>query len=79
MSRRCQEAIAESQVIIGYKVYVSLLGNLVRGKEVISSGMTEEIERAKCAIEYARRGKSVSLVSSGMKIRTKRVYQKIMD
>ena len=65
MSQRCQEAIAGSQVIIGYKTYVRLLGRLVNAKEVISSGMTEEIERAKCAIEHARRGKRVSLISSG--------------
>ncbi len=65
MSRRAREAIGRSQIVIGYKTYVKLLGNLVRGKEVISSGMTEEIARAKCAIENARRGKRVSIISSG--------------
>jgi len=44
---------------------MGLLGNLVNGKEVISSGMTEEIDRAKCAIENARMGEKVSLISSG--------------
>ncbi|MDP3732126.1 MAG: precorrin-3B C(17)-methyltransferase, partial [Candidatus Omnitrophota bacterium] len=65
MSQRAREAIERSQVLVGYKTYVRLLGNLVCGKEVISSGMTKEIERAKCAIENARRGKRVSLISSG--------------
>lgn len=65
MSHRAREAIERSQVLIGYKTYVKLLGNLVRGKEVISSGMTEEVARAKCAIDNALRGKRVSLVSSG--------------
>jgi precorrin-3B C17-methyltransferase len=65
MSQCAREAIERSQVVIGYKTYVRLLGNLVRGKEVISSGMTEETERVKCAIENARRGKRVSLISSG--------------
>ena len=65
MSRRARKAIEQSQVIIGYKTYVRLLGNLIHGKEVISSGMTEEIERAKCAIENARKGRGVSLISSG--------------
>ena len=65
MSQHAREAIERSQVVIGYKTYVKLLGNLVRGKEVVSSGMTEEIERAKCAIENARTGKKVSLISSG--------------
>ncbi len=54
-----------SQVVVGYKTYVKLLGGLARGKEVISSGMTEEIERARCAIENAMAGKSVSIISSG--------------
>lgn len=65
MSQCAREAIERSQVLIGYKTYMGLLGNLVRGKEVISSGMTEEINRAKCAIENARRGKRVSIISSG--------------
>jgi len=65
MSQRAREAIGRSQVVIGYKTYVRLLGNLTLGKEVISSGMTEEIERAKCAIGCARMGKRVSLISSG--------------
>ena len=65
MSQRAREAIEQSQVVIGYKTYVRLLGHLVNGKEVISSGMTEEIARAKCAMEHARKGKRVSLISSG--------------
>lgn len=65
MSQRAREAIRQSQVIIGYKTYVRLIGNLARGKEVISTGMTEEIDRVRCAIEKSRAGESVSLVSSG--------------
>lgn len=44
---------------------MGLLGNLTIGKEVISSGMTQETERARHAIEKAQGGKRVSLVSSG--------------
>ncbi len=65
MSQRAREAIKRSQVLIGYKTYVRLLGNLTCGKDVISSGMTEEIERVRCAIEKARAGNRVSLISSG--------------
>lgn len=65
MSQRAREAIEGSGVIVGYKTYVRLLGNLVSNKEVLSSGMTEEIERAKFAIKNARDGKVVSLISSG--------------
>ncbi len=65
MSQRARDAIEWSQVIIGYKTYVRLLGDLVCGKEIISSGMTEEIERAQCAIQTARKGKRVALISGG--------------
>lgn len=39
--------------------------NWCGGKEIISSGMTEEIERAKLAIKKARNGKRVCVISSG--------------
>lgn len=57
--------IKKSQVIVGYKTYIKLLGDLASGKEVVSSGMTEEIKRAGVAIKKAREGKNVCLVSSG--------------
>ncbi len=65
LAYRAQEAIKESEVIVGYKTYINLLSNLITGQEVISSGMTQETERAKKAIEKARAGKRVCLVSSG--------------
>jgi precorrin-3B C17-methyltransferase len=37
----------------------------VRGKEIKSFGMKEEVKRAKCAIADARRGKRVCVISSG--------------
>ena len=52
-------------MIVGYKTYIRLLGDLAAGKEVISSGMTEEIKRAGAAIQKSREGENVCLVSSG--------------
>lgn len=54
-----------SAVIAGYRTYIGLLGNLVSGKEIISSGMTQEIKRAKLAIKKVEEGKRVALISSG--------------
>lgn len=65
MSQHARQAIERSQVIIGYKTYVRLLGDLVNGKEVVVSGMTEEMGRARRAIENAMQGKKVALISSG--------------
>lgn len=65
MSARAQAAIARSDVLIGYSTYIKLLGDMACGKEVICSGMTQEIERARQAIKKALEGKTVSVISSG--------------
>lgn len=60
-----RQCIEESQVVIGYETYIDLIRDLIDGKEVIETGMTEEIDRAKLAIQKAVEGKTVSIVSSG--------------
>lgn len=59
------KAIAESQLIVGYTTYIKLVRHLLEGKEIVKTGMTEEIGRARAAIERARDGATVSLISSG--------------
>lgn len=58
-------AIAEAQLVVGYTTYIRLIDELIRGKEVIRTGMTEEIGRARAAVGRARDGAKVALVSSG--------------
>ena len=65
LTLRAKKAIEESSVIAGYKTYIALLGNLSKGKELISTGMTHEVERARQAIDKAKEGCRVCLVSSG--------------
>lgn len=65
LSQRAKEAIAESEVIVGYATYIKLIVNLTGGKKVISSGMTGEIYRATQAIQNALEGKKVCIISSG--------------
>ncbi len=65
MSLRAHKVIREAEVIVGYKTYLDLLGNLLDGKEVLSSGMTREVERCQKAIEIAAGGKYVAVISSG--------------
>ncbi|HMK34469.1 MAG TPA: precorrin-3B C(17)-methyltransferase [Desulfomonilaceae bacterium] len=64
-TRRAERAIADSQVIAGYKRYLDLIRDLTGGKELISSGMTKETERCEAAVRKARQGATVALVSSG--------------
>lgn len=65
MAPAVREAIEKADVIIGYKTYIDLISPLLRGKEVIDSGMRKEIERCRRAVTLAQEGKQVVLVSSG--------------
>ncbi len=58
-------AIADAELVVGYTTYIRLVGPLIRGKDVIRTGMTEEIGRARAAVERARDGGRVALISSG--------------
>lgn len=60
-----REAISSSSVILGYELYVDLISPLIKRQRVFVSGMTKEIERCKDAIELAKKGEIVSLISSG--------------
>lgn len=65
MSRRAEDAITGADVVVGYDVYLDLVRNLLTGKAVIGTGMTQEIDRCQAAVEEALTGKSVAVISSG--------------
>lgn len=52
-------------MIVGYERYIALLADLTSGKELISTGMTQEGERCRMALKAAASGRTVALVSSG--------------
>ena len=58
-------AIAGAEVVVGYTTYIRLVRHLLAGKEVVKTGMTEEIGRARAAVERARDGAKVAIISSG--------------
>jgi precorrin-3B C17-methyltransferase / cobalt-factor III methyltransferase len=58
-------AIADAELVVGYTTYIKLVSELIRGKEIVRTGMTEEIGRARTAVERARDGAKVALISSG--------------
>lgn len=62
---RAKAAIGEAEIIIGYRTYINLVKELIVGKQVIYTGMTEELARARRSIEIAYEGKKVALISSG--------------
>jgi precorrin-3B C17-methyltransferase len=59
------EAIAHSQVVVGYTPYLKLIEDLTDGKELIPFGMRQEVERCRVALLRASRGEVVALISSG--------------
>ena len=60
-----RQAIAASETIIGYNNYIELVRPLLDGKQVIASGMMQEVQRCHEAIRRSRAGESVALVSGG--------------
>ncbi len=65
MAPAAREALSRAEVVVGYKVYLDLVGDLIGGKLLVSSGMRKEIERCNAAIDHALAGNEVALVSSG--------------
>ena len=59
------KAIELSTTIVGYKRYIDLIEDLVTGKNLVVSAMSEEVARCKRAIELAKNGEVVSIISSG--------------
>ncbi len=58
-------ALAESQVICGYTVYIDLIRPQCQGKQIITTPMTQEIERCRMALEQAAAGNTTAMVCSG--------------
>lgn len=65
MTRQALEALEQSDVIIGYTLYLDLLGERFKGKEMISTPMRQEEARCRLCFEEVKKGKRVSLVCSG--------------
>ena len=65
MSGRAQRALEQSDYIVGYDTYLKLIQPLLAGKEIVGTGMMQEIERCRRAVELAGEGKTVAVVSSG--------------
>jgi precorrin-3B C17-methyltransferase len=59
------EALRSSDVLVGYPLYLDLLGAEFDGKERLSTPMKQERERCMLCLEEAANGKTVSLVCSG--------------
>ena len=66
LAPKAREVLERAEVIIGYKGYIKLIdSDLLQGKEIIATGMTQELDRCHAAIDSSLKGKSTAVVCSG--------------
>ena len=65
MTPRALKAIQQAEVIAGYTPYIKLIESLVGEREVIGTGMMQEVDRCRLAVQAAVAGKNTIMVSSG--------------
>ena len=65
MTEQALSALDRADVIIGYTVYLELLGNRFRDKEFLSTPMKQEVERCRMCFEQAGKGKNTAIICSG--------------
>lgn len=64
-TKAAKDALENSDVIVGYGVYVDLVKPHFPDKEYMTTPMTREIERCRLCYDLALSGKKVALVCSG--------------
>ena len=65
MTPQAEAALLRSDLIVGYKTYVDQIRPVFPDKEYKVSGMRQEILRIREALEEAKKGKTVAVISSG--------------
>lgn len=62
---KAMNVLENSDIIIGYELYIDLIRPYLKEKQFIPSHMKQEVERCKIAVNAALNGKTAALVSSG--------------
>ncbi len=65
MTERALNALRDVDVIAGYGVYVDLVKPLFPEKEYLVTPMRKEVDRCRMAIDAAKEGRTVAMISSG--------------
>ena len=65
LTGRAIRALEQSQVLVGYTVYIDLLREKYSDKELISTPMRTEVERCMLALRLAQEGRAAAMVCSG--------------
>lgn len=65
MTGEAIKALEQADVIVGYTIYLNLLGSRFQDKELISTPMGREEERCRICFTEAKKGKKAALICSG--------------
>ena len=65
MTRKALDVLRDVDVIAGYGVYVELVKPLFPDKEYLVTPMRKEVDRCRMAIDAAKEGRTVAMISSG--------------
>ena len=65
MTGEAVRALKESDIIVGYTVYVDLVKDYFPDKEIMTTPMKKEVDRCILAFEEAKKGNTVSMICSG--------------
>lgn len=65
LTPEAEKAIRLSDAIVGYTVYVDLIKDMIGGKESFTTGMKQEVDRCRKALDLALKGRDVCFVCSG--------------
>lgn len=65
MTEKAVRAIEACDIIVGYNTYISIIKDMIQGKEIVGNGMRQEVDRCQKAVELAVNGHQVAVISSG--------------
>lgn len=65
MSGRARQVLAACDIVVGYKTYLELIEDEIKDKNILTTGMTKEVDRVQAAIDAALDGHVCALVSGG--------------
>ena len=65
LTPQARRALEDCAVLCGYAGYLELAGPFQEGKELLSTPMTQELERCRLALERASAGQTTALICSG--------------
>ena len=65
MTPQAARVIEQCDIVVGYTTYMDLISDSIKEKKIVTTGMKSELKRCRTAIDEAKAGKKVAVISSG--------------